>query len=34
MSKWRPMNSTVFIAASWVTSTPLGSPVEPEVNNT
>ena len=34
ISKWRAMNSTVFIAASCVTSTPLGSPVEPEVNNT
>lgn len=34
ISKWRPMNSTVFIAASWVTSTPFGSPVDPEVNNT
>ncbi|CFE89741.1 Uncharacterised protein [Mycobacterium tuberculosis] len=33
-SKCRMKVSTVFIAASCATSTPLGSPVEPEVNNT
>ena len=31
MPKWAYRNSRVFMTASWVSSTPLGAPVEPEV---